>query len=86
MCENLDSLLIEFCEKAAAMLLITRRNLGGCHLLKLEIRPYLNRVMHDTRVMTKRSQHSLAFAGVTEVACLDVDLRFVTGPGGHDGD
>src|ERR1700679_3911943 len=84
--ESFDSLLIEIYEKATAMFLITRRNDGGCHLLKLEIWPYLNRVMHDARVMTKLRQHFLAFGGVTDVACLDVDLRFVAGLGGHQGD
>ena len=37
--ENFDSPIIELCEKAAAMFLITWRNIGGYHLLKLEIRP-----------------------------------------------
>src|ERR1700722_1629325 len=86
MCENLDSLVIEFCEKAAAVFLITRWNHSRCLLLKLEIGPWLNRVMHDIRVMTKRRQHFLAFGGITDIARLDVDLRFVAGLGGHQGD
>ena len=36
--ENLDSALIELCEKAAEMFLITWRNICWYHLLKLEIR------------------------------------------------
>ena len=82
-CENLNPTVIKLCEKAAAMFFITGRKIGGYHLLKLEIRPWLNRVAHDGRVMAKGRQRFFSSAQLTDVAGLDFDLRLVTGLLGH---
>src|ERR1700735_200906 len=85
-CENLDSPVVELCEKAAAMFLIARRNFGGDHLLKLEIRPRLNRVMHDCRMMAKRRQRLLSCLLPTNIAGLDFEPRLMIGLRRHQGD